>query len=145
MLSGRCAVPDSWTRISRIERIFDSSRRFCFPTDYTDFHRFLTPRGVFAVSLSEYRCLQRRESVQICEICGRLFLNHNAKIRHFIFPTHRCSSLLTDTHQLTMKKETIQKVINFVITVLTAVLSSFCVQSCKWYFSSPTDLTDIHR
>ncbi|WP_337524587.1 smalltalk protein [Segatella sp.] len=29
-----------------------------------------------------------------------------------------------------MKKETIQKVINFVITVLTAVLSSFCVQSC---------------
>ena len=32
-----------------------------------------------------------------------------------------------------MKKETIQKVINFVITVLTAVLSSFCVQSCKLY------------
>ena len=30
-----------------------------------------------------------------------------------------------------MKKETIQKVINFVITVLTAILSSFCVQSCK--------------
>lgn len=30
-----------------------------------------------------------------------------------------------------MKKETIQKVINFVITVLTAVLSAFCVQSCK--------------
>ena len=99
MLSGRCAVPDSWTRI---ERIFDSSRRFCFPTDYTDFHRFLTPRGVFAVSLSEYRCLQRRESVQICEICGRLFLNHNAKIQHFIFPTHRCSLLLTDTHRLSL-------------------------------------------
>ena len=104
MLSGRCAVPDSWTRISRIERIFDSSRRFCFPTDYTDFHRFLTPRGVFAVSLSEYRCLQRRESVQICEICGRLFLNHNAKIQHFIFPTHRCSLLLTDTHRLSLIK-----------------------------------------
>ena len=102
MLSGRCAVPDSWTRISRIERIFDSSRRFCFPTDYTDFHRFLTPRGVFAVSLSEYRCLQRRESVQICEICGRLFLNHIAKIQHFIFLTHRCSSLLTDTHRLSL-------------------------------------------
>ena len=79
-----------------------SSRRFCFPTDYTDFHRFLTPRGVFAVSLSEYRCLQRRESVQICEICGRLFLNHNAKIQHFIFPTHRCSLLLTDTHRLSL-------------------------------------------
>ena len=30
-----------------------------------------------------------------------------------------------------MKKETIQKVINFVITVLTAVLSALCVQSCK--------------
>ena len=30
-----------------------------------------------------------------------------------------------------MKKETIQKVINFVITVHTAVLSAFCVQSCK--------------
>ncbi|MCP9553363.1 smalltalk protein [Prevotella copri] len=30
-----------------------------------------------------------------------------------------------------LTKETIQKVINFVITVLTAVLSSFCVQSCK--------------
>ena len=30
-----------------------------------------------------------------------------------------------------MKKETIQKVINFVITVLTAVLSFLCVQSCK--------------
>lgn len=75
---------------------------FCFPTDLTDFHRFLTPRGVFAVSLSEYRCLQRRESVQICEICGRLFLNHNAKIQHFIFPTHRCSLLLTDTHRLSL-------------------------------------------
>ena len=47
-----------------------------------------------------------------------------------------------------MKKETIQKVINFVITVLTAVLSAFCVQSCKLYFSSPTDFTDftdLHR
>lgn len=75
---------------------------FNFPTDYTDFHRFLTPRGVFAVSLSEYRCLQRRESVQICEICGRLFLNHIAKIQHFIFPTHRCSLLLTDTHRLSL-------------------------------------------
>ncbi len=30
-----------------------------------------------------------------------------------------------------MKKETIKKVINFVITILTAVLSAFCVQSCK--------------
>ena len=30
-----------------------------------------------------------------------------------------------------MKKETIKKVVNFIITVLTAVLSAFCVQSCK--------------
>ncbi|MEI3070515.1 MAG: smalltalk protein [Prevotella sp.] len=29
-----------------------------------------------------------------------------------------------------MKKETIKKVVNFIITVLTAVLSAFCVQSC---------------
>ena len=31
-----------------------------------------------------------------------LFLNHNAKIQHFIFPTHRCSSLLTDIHRLSL-------------------------------------------
>ena len=73
-----------------------------FPTDYTDFHRYLTPRGVFAVRLSENRCLQRRVSVQICEICGRLFLNHNAKIQHFSFPTHRCSMLLHDTQRLSL-------------------------------------------
>ena len=30
-----------------------------------------------------------------------------------------------------MKKETIKKVVNFIITVLTAILSAFCVQSCK--------------
>ena len=30
-----------------------------------------------------------------------------------------------------MKKENIKKVINFSITILTASLSSFCVQSCK--------------
>nr|WP_297658770.1 smalltalk protein [uncultured Prevotella sp.] len=30
-----------------------------------------------------------------------------------------------------MKKENIKKVINFIITILTAALSSFCVQSCK--------------
>ena len=31
-----------------------------------------------------------------------LFLNHIAKIQHFIFPTHRCSLLLTDTHRLSL-------------------------------------------
>lgn len=30
-----------------------------------------------------------------------------------------------------MKKETIKRVINIIITVLTAVASTFCVQSCK--------------
>lgn len=30
------------------------------------------------------------------------FLNHIAKIQHFIFPTHRCSLLLTDTHRLSL-------------------------------------------
>ncbi len=29
-----------------------------------------------------------------------------------------------------MKKENLKKIINFIITVLTAVVSSFCVQSC---------------
>ena len=75
---------------------------FCFPTRISRISRIFTPSEFFPVSLSEYRCLQRRESVQICEICGRLFLNHNAKIQHFIFPTHRCSLLLTDTHRLSL-------------------------------------------
>ena len=40
---------------------------------------------------------------EICEIHVRLlFLNHIAKIQHFIFPTHRCSLLLTDTHRLSL-------------------------------------------
>lgn len=30
------------------------------------------------------------------------FLNHIAKIQHFIFPTHRCSLLLTDIHRLSL-------------------------------------------
>nr|WP_295305340.1 smalltalk protein [uncultured Prevotella sp.] len=30
-----------------------------------------------------------------------------------------------------MKKEVIKKIINLLITVLTAVASTFCVQSCK--------------
>ena len=30
-----------------------------------------------------------------------------------------------------MKKENWQKVIQFLITVLTAIASAFCVQSCK--------------
>ena len=30
-----------------------------------------------------------------------------------------------------MKKETLNTVINFIITVLTAIASAFCVSSCK--------------
>ena len=80
-----------------------SSRRFLFShtdlTDLTDFYSF----GVLAVSLSEYHCLQRKKIRGICEIRVRLlFLNHIAKIQHFIFPTHRCSLLLTDTHRLSL-------------------------------------------
>lgn len=30
-----------------------------------------------------------------------------------------------------MKKEAVKKFINLLITVLTAIASSFCVQSCK--------------
>ena len=30
-----------------------------------------------------------------------------------------------------MKRETLKKILNFVITVLTAVTSVFCVQSCQ--------------
>jgi len=30
-----------------------------------------------------------------------------------------------------MKKEVIKKILNLIITVLTAVASSFCVQSCR--------------
>ena len=30
-----------------------------------------------------------------------------------------------------MKKETLKTVINFIITILTAIASAFCVSSCK--------------
>ena len=30
-----------------------------------------------------------------------------------------------------MKKETLKTVINFIMTVLTAIASAFCVSSCK--------------
>ncbi|CDA65619.1 unknown [Segatella copri CAG:164] len=30
-----------------------------------------------------------------------------------------------------MKRETLKKILNFVIPVLTAVASAFCVQSCQ--------------
>ena len=77
-----------------------SSRRFLFSTRIS---RISTPSEFFPVRHSEYRCLQRKKIREICEIRVRLlFLNYNAKIRHFIFPTHRCSLLLTDTHRLSL-------------------------------------------
>ena len=44
-----------------------------FPTDNTDFHRFLTLSEFFAVRLDVYKTFACNEelSVQICEICGR--------------------------------------------------------------------------
>ncbi|WP_299337122.1 smalltalk protein [uncultured Prevotella sp.] len=30
-----------------------------------------------------------------------------------------------------MKKENIKTLINFIITILTAIASTFCIQSCK--------------
>lgn len=82
---------------------FFSSRRFCFPTRISRISRIFTPSEFFPVRHSEYRCLQRKKIREICEIRVRLlFLNHIAKIQHFIFPTHRCSLLLTDTHRLSL-------------------------------------------
>ena len=42
----------------------------------------------------------------------------------------RTIHLLT-LNQMKMKRETLKKILNFVITVLTAVASAFCVQSCQ--------------
>ena len=62
-------------------------------------HGFLLLRSFFLWSL--VRTVACNEKIR--EICVRLlFLNHNAKIQHFIFPTHRCSLLLTDTHRLSL-------------------------------------------
>jgi hypothetical protein len=44
------------------------------------------------------------------------------------------SSLLPIIHinfPILMKKETVKKIINLVITILTAIASAFCVQSCR--------------
>ena len=65
-------------------------------------HGFLLLRSFLLWSL--VRTVACNEKIR--EICGirvrLLFLNHNAKIQHFIFPTHRCSLLLTDYHRLSL-------------------------------------------
>lgn len=38
--------------------------------------------------------------------------------------------LCTHKSTTTMKKENIKTIINFIITVLTAIASTFCMQSC---------------
>ena len=100
MLSGRCAVPDSWTRISRISRNFLLAGG-CFPTRIS---RIFTPSEFFHWEAKwESPLLATKKIRGISEIRVRLlFLNHIAKIQHFIFPTHRCSLLLTDTHRLSL-------------------------------------------
>ena len=105
MLSGRCAVPDSWTRISRIERIFDSSRSFCFPTDLTDFHRFLTPRGVFAVALvSTVACNEENLCKSVRSVGDSFWITMQRYNISFsqLTDAHCCSPMLTDTHRLSL-------------------------------------------
>ena len=41
-------------------------------------------------------------AAQCLVLCIWLFLNHNAKIQHFILPTHRCSPILTDIHRFSL-------------------------------------------
>ena len=68
-------------------------------TDLTDF----SPSEFWLWALVRVPLLATKKIRGICEIRVRLlFLNHNAKIQHFIFPTHRCSLLLTDTHRLSL-------------------------------------------
>ena len=102
MVNVEWALRSAWflnTNLSNLTK-FSPRGGFCFPTRIS---RIFTPSEFFPVRHSEYRCLQRKKIREICEIRVRLlFLNHNAKIRHFIFPTHRCSLLLTDTHRLSL-------------------------------------------
>ena len=83
---------------------FFSSRRFCFPTRISRISRIFTPSESFHWEAKwESPLLATKKIREICEIRVRLlFLNHNAKIQHFIFPTHRCSLLLTDTHRFSL-------------------------------------------
>lgn len=44
--------------------------------------------------------------------------------------THQQQYCITINPTTTMKKENIKTIINFIITVLTAIASTFCMQSC---------------
>ena len=105
MVNVEWALRSAWflnTNLSNLTK-FSPRGGFCFPTRISRISRIFTPSEFFPVRLSENRCLQRKKIRGICEIRVRLlFLNHIAKIQHFIFPTHRCSLLLTDTHRLSL-------------------------------------------
>ena len=46
-------------------------------------------------------------------------------------PHFRVSQVSNHQSLKNMKKETLKNIINFIVTVLTAIASAFCVQSCK--------------
>ena len=104
MVNVKWALRSAWflnTNLSNLTK-FSPRGGFVFPHGSHGSHGFLLLRS-FPVRHSENRCLQRKKIRGICEIRVRLlFLNHIAKIQHFIFPTHRCSLLLTDTHRFSL-------------------------------------------
>ena len=59
----------------------------------------------FTVRLDVYKtvaCNEKESVGSVRSVWDFFFLNHNAKIQYFSFPTHRCSMLLTDTHRLSL-------------------------------------------
>lgn len=70
--------------------------------------------------------IETRAIKPICSSCQPSFSKVSPGHRKSEPPIH----LLTLNH-MKMKKETLKKILNFVITVLTAVASAFCVQSSQ--------------
>lgn len=54
----------------------------------------------------------------------------NHQTHHKIVYHHPPQDCVTIKPTTTMKKENIKTIINFIITVLTAIASTFCMQSC---------------
>lgn len=54
----------------------------------------------------------------------------NHQTHHKIVYHHLPQDCVTIKPTTTMKKENIKTIINFIITVLTAIASTFCMQSC---------------
>lgn len=54
----------------------------------------------------------------------------NHQTHHKIVYHHSPQDCVTIKPTTTMKKENIKTIINFIITVLTAIASTFCMQSC---------------